>query len=159
MSENVSERLDSPAFWEHKKLQDMTHEQWESLCDGCAKCCLVKLVDDETEELHYTSLSCRLLNEASCRCNDYANRSTLVDGCLKLTPETLPDMMSWLPETCSYKLLAEGQALPPWHPLITGDPQSVHDAGISIQGKCTSEKKCDGPEQDYIVPNGFFDPS
>lgn len=156
MSKNASDSVASKAFWEHKNLQDLTHEEWESLCDGCAKCCLVKLVDEETEMLHYTSLSCRLLDETTCRCRDYSNRLTRVQGCLKLTPQSLPDMMAWLPPTCSYRLLAEGQALPQWHPLISGDPHSVHEEGISVKGKCLNEDLRDGAEQTYVVSNDFF---
>ncbi|MGC6471943.1 MAG: YcgN family cysteine cluster protein [Parvibaculales bacterium] len=159
MPVKASDFTETVPFWERKSLHELSHEEWEALCDGCAKCCLVKLVDEETEELHYTRLSCRLLDESSCRCSDYAQRLTRVKGCLKLTPETLPDMMTWLPQTCSYRLLAEGRDLPHWHPLVSGDPQSVHDMGISIKGKCVNEKHCDGIEQDYVVPGNFFDPS
>ncbi|MGI9374058.1 MAG: YcgN family cysteine cluster protein [Hyphomicrobiales bacterium] len=127
-----------PPFWETKSLQQMSRSEWEALCDGCGRCCLVKLIDDETEELHYTMASCRLLDTKSCQCSDYAKRAELIKDCISLNPDNLSEM-NWLPPTCAYKRLAEGRTLSWWHPLISGDVETVHEAGISVRGKCISE--------------------
>lgn len=125
-------------FWKRKRLGEMCREEWESLCDGCALCCLQKLEDDETGEVFYTDIACQLLDVKTCRCTDYLNRAQRVADCVVLTPDD-PDTFSWLPSTCAYRLLAEGHDLPAWHHLITGDPDSVHEAGISSRGKLVSE--------------------
>lgn len=125
---------DSTPFWRSKTLEEMTEAEWESLCDGCGRCCLVKLEDDDTGKIHATDIGCRLFDAATCRCHDYANRSKTVPDCVTLTPEavrTLP----WLPPTCAYRLLGEGRDLPWWHPLVSGDPQTVIAAGVSVRGK------------------------
>ncbi len=119
-------------FWETTALAAMSREQWESLCDGCALCCLQKLEDEDTGELFYTDLACRLLDLESTRCQDYQHRSQRVKDCLVLTPNE-PDAMAWLPRSCAYRRLTEGKDLPSWHPLRTGDPDSVHAAGISAR--------------------------
>ena len=130
-------------FWETTALADMTPPQWESLCDGCALCCLQKLEDDTDNEIYYTDVACRLLDVSggcnNCRCQHYTDRTTQVEHCMVLTADNLPQSMRWLPDTCAYKLLAQQQPLPNWHPLITGDANSVHAAGISARGRCTSE--------------------
>lgn len=121
-------------FWLSKTLDEMTMQEWESLCDGCGRCCLVKLEDDDTGRIHATDIGCRLFDAGTCRCKDYSHRSTLVPDCVTLTPEdvrTLP----WLPPTCAYRLVGEGRDLPWWHPLVSGDPETVVTAGVSVRGR------------------------
>lgn len=125
-------------FWRRKRLADMTTEEWESLCDGCGKCCLVKLQDADTDAVAYTDVACRLLDCDSCRCSDYPNRKTKVSDCVVLSPD-LVNELGWMPSTCAYRLLKEGKDLYWWHPLISGNPDTVHDAGISVRGRVISE--------------------
>jgi uncharacterized cysteine cluster protein YcgN (CxxCxxCC family) len=125
-------------FWKRKSLAEMSTREWESLCDGCALCCLQKLEDEDTGEIYFTDIACRLLDTEACRCTNYPARLNIVKTCLVLSADK-PDAFRWLPATCAYRRLAEGADLPYWHPLITGDPDSVHDAGISARGKCVSE--------------------
>lgn len=129
----------TPRFWEVKALGEMTPEEWESLCDGCGRCCLIKLEDPDTGELAYTDVACRLFDPETCRCGNYVLRARLVEGCVVLTPTRLPDVAGWLPRTCAYRLLHEGKPLPAWHPLLTGDPESVHRAGISLRHRTVPE--------------------
>lgn len=126
-------------FWRRKRLSEMTAREWESLCDGCGRCCLNKLEDWDTGEIHWTVVACRLLDAGTCRCTDYANRRERVPDCLKLTPEGLGNL-GWLPPTCGYRLVAEGRDLRWWHPLVSGDPETVHRAGISVRGRTISEE-------------------
>jgi len=126
-------------FWKRKTLAEMNRAEWESLCDGCGRCCLHKLRDDYTGAVSWTNVSCRLLDDKSCRCSDYVNRRRRVPDCVQLTPESLAEI-DWLPPSCAYRRLNEGQDLPPWHPLRTGDPDSVHSAGVSVRGKVIDER-------------------
>ena len=125
-------------FWQRKPLVDLTSAEWEALCDGCGRCCLHKLEDEDTGELYFTNVACRLLDLKTCRCQEYARRVELIPDCLMLSPSNL-ELFKQLPSTCAYRLLAEGQPLPDWHPLVTGDVDSVHSAGISVRGKVVSE--------------------
>lgn len=128
----------SQPFWETKSLSEMSRDEWESLCDGCGRCCLNKLIDDDTEEIHHTDVACRLLDLDSCRCGDYANRKKQVPDCQVLVAKDIPEFR-WLPSTCAYRLLSEGKPLFDWHPLISGDPETVHEHRISVRGRAISE--------------------
>lgn len=128
---------DTP-FWKRKTLEEMSRAEWESLCDGCGKCCLVKLQDPDTDEISYTDVACKLLDGATCRCTDYARRKRRVPDCVVLSPAVVADL-AWMPTTCAYRLLREGQDLAWWHPLVSGDPATVHEAGISVRGRVISE--------------------
>ncbi|MEH3107812.1 MAG: YcgN family cysteine cluster protein [Sphingomonas fennica] len=136
-------------FWETKRLEQMSRQEWESLCDGCGKCCLHKLEDDETGELYPTNVACKLLDRRTGQCGDYRRRRLFVPECVRLTPAKVR-ALDWLPETCAYRLLDEGAALPEWHPLVSGDPESVHRAGISVRGWTVSEVDA-GDLEDHVV--------
>ena len=136
-------------FWKTKSLESMSEAEWESLCDGCGKCCLSKLEDADTGQIYWTKVGCRLLDEGTCRCADYENRSAKVADCVRLTPANVRTI-KWLPRTCGYRLVADGDDLPWWHPLISGDPQTVHIAGVSAQGRLEAS------DADLSEPEDYF---
>ena len=133
----MNSRADPP-FWQRKALADMSREEWESLCDGCGLCCLQKLEDDDDGTIYYTDVACRLLDLQTCRCRDYRHRRRQVPDCVVLTPGML-GRLHWLPPSCAYRLLEDGQPLPAWHHLVCGDRREVHRAGISRSGRMISE--------------------
>ncbi|MEE4357428.1 MAG: YcgN family cysteine cluster protein [Desulfococcaceae bacterium] len=149
----------SDVFWEKKSLEEMTKEEWELLCDGCAVCCLHKLEDEDTGEVFYTAVACRMLDRDRCRCMSYEKRFAQIPGCLHLTPETVKEY-HWLPATCAYRLISEGKDLPVWHPLRSGDPESVHTSGISLRDRVISECHADMENLEaYIIRSCPFPPS
>ena len=138
-------------YWREKSLDEMNVAEWEALCDGCARCCLNKLEDADTGEIEWTNVACRLLDEGTCRCKDYANRRDKVDDCVQLTSRKVKDL-TWLPPTCAYRLIAEGRDLYWWHYLVSGDRETVHQAGISVRGRTVSENDVpDDKLAEYIV--------
>jgi len=144
---------DEIPFWKRKPLEKMTKSEWESVCDGCGKCCLVKLEDaDDATRTYFTSVGCRLLDGETCGCRNYPNRTAEVHDCVQLTPRNVKKIV-WLPPTCGYRLLAQGHDLYWWHPLVSGDPETVHAAGISVRGrvKASEEEVPDDELEDWIV--------
>ncbi len=138
------------AFWRHKKLHEMTGEEWESLCDECGRCCLHKLEDEESGEFLFTNVACRLLDPNSGLCRDYSHRFERVPDCLGLRPEDIP-RFRWLPSSCAYRLIAEGKDLPTWHPLVSGEKDSVYQAGVSVRGRCVCESEVKDDILEHIV--------
>lgn len=136
-------------YWTKIPLSEMTTKQWEDLCDGCGKCCLSKLEDEDSGDIYYTSVACQLFDEGTCTCKDYSNRFKQVSDCVKLTPNNVTTI-PWLPMTCAYRLVAEGKPLEPWHPLISRDANSVHEAGISVRGKITANELELGAAEEYL---------
>jgi len=137
------------SFWKTKKLGEMTTEEWESLCDRCGKCCLIKLEDEDTREIHFTSVVCKYIDLKTCRCTRYGERTRLVPQCLDLKQHDFAEF-DWLPSTCAYRLLSDGEDLPAWHPLLTGNGKSVEKAGISIKSYAMKETEIDRPEEHVI---------
>ncbi|MDX2236099.1 MAG: YcgN family cysteine cluster protein [Hyphomonadaceae bacterium] len=129
----------SDPYWKTTPLAAMSEAQWEGLCDGCGKCCLIGLEDEDTGEIYLTDVACKLFDDKSCRCSNYDQRREIVDDCVKLTPETI-GQLTWLPKTCAYRLVHEGRDLFWWHPLVSGDPESVHAAKVSVRGKTRPER-------------------
>ena len=141
-----------PRFWETTPLDKLNRAEWEAVCDGCGKCCLNKLEDEDTGEVALTCVACRLLDDQSCRCAQYPIRHQFVPECIVLTPKTLIDNMYWLPLTCGYRLLYEGRPLYDWHPLISGDAETVHKAGVSVRGMTIPEFEVDEDDwEDHII--------
>lgn len=142
----------SRPFWETKSLAGMTVPEWESLCDGCGLCCLVRFEEEDSGEVVPTRVHCRLFDPDACRCADYANRKKHVPDCIKLTPYNI-DALAWMPLSCAYRRIHEGRGLAEWHPLISGDPESVHRAGVSVRGQTISEAELDDPDEavDYAA--------
>ena len=138
-------------FWKTKTMEEMSKKEWESLCDGCGRCCLNKFEDEDTKEIFYTDVACRLFNINTCRCSNYKERTSYVKDCLVLTPEVMPEM-NCLPPTCGYRLIYERKDLYDWHPLISGNKNSVHDSGISAKGRAVSEATIDEDDlENHIV--------
>jgi uncharacterized cysteine cluster protein YcgN (CxxCxxCC family) len=142
----------SEPFWKAKRLEELSREEWESLCDGCGRCCLVKLEEVDTGATHFTDVACFMLDCHSCRCSDYAERRSHVPDCVTLTPDIVRSV-DWLPPTCAYRLLADGEDLYWWHPLVSGDPDTVHAAGVSVRGKvrATDRQVCQDDWHEHVV--------
>jgi len=143
---------DEAPFWRRKTLSQMTRREWESLCDGCGRCCLNKLIDADSNATVFTNVGCRLLDAKACRCTDYGNRQARVKDCVRLTPRNVR-RLTWLPPTCAYRLVAEGRDLAWWHPLVSGSRATVHDAGVSVRGRVAASEK-DVPDEkleEYVV--------
>ena len=132
--------MDGEPFWRAKPMAALSAEEWESLCDGCGKCCTIKLQDEDTDEILYTDVVCHLLDTHSCRCTRYRDRARLVPDCVKVTPDNIAGL-SFMPSTCAYRLIAEGKDLPDWHPLVSGKRDSVHRAGMSVRYRVISEEE------------------
>lgn len=143
---------DDRPFWKRKTLSQMTQAEWESLCDGCGRCCLNKLEEEDTGHTFFTNVACRLFDHDSCRCSDYPNRQNKVKDCVRLTPRNVKRIV-WLPPTCAYRLLADGRDLYWWHPLVSGDPETVRIAGVSVAGHALKDETNipDADLEDYIV--------
>jgi len=139
----------SDKFWQQKSLAELSNKEWESLCDGCGRCCLIKLEDETSGKLYYTSIVCAYLDLANCRCTDYAKRSLRQPDCIKLSKDNI-DKLEWMPKTCAYRLLAAGKDLKSWHPLLSGSNDSVHEAGVSVRSFAMLEEGDEELEQ-YII--------
>ena len=140
---------DDAPFWDTTPLDQMTPAQWESLCDGCGRCCLHKLRDEDDNSLAWTNVSCRLLDTTSCQCTNYPRRQEKVPDCVSLTPALLREI-DWLPPSCAYRRVAEGRGLAWWHPLVSGDPATVHTSGASVRGRAVNERRA-GALEDHVV--------
>lgn len=145
----TSSNNDISKFWELKSLYEMSNDEWEQLCDGCAKCCLHKLEDEDTGTVYYTNIACRMLDLSTCRCKDYVRRTTLIRDCVEIRPDSL-GVLDSMPPGCAYRLIYEGKPLPDWHHLISGDRQSIHKAGKSVLGRTVDEQDVEDYE-DQIV--------
>jgi uncharacterized cysteine cluster protein YcgN (CxxCxxCC family) len=152
--------MTSAPFWRTKTLAQMSPREWESLCDGCGLCCLIRLEDEDTGEVTPTRVACRLFDPHACSCSDYADRHRTVPDCIKLTPGNIRTL-HWMPRSCAYRRLHEGRGLAPWHPLVSGDPQTVHAAGISVRDQTISEAVLDHPDDavDFLAPDLLEDRS
>lgn len=139
-------------FWERKALSDMSTEEWESICDGCAKCCLVQLEDETQQRLVFTDVACDLLDDNTCRCADYANRSTRVPGCISMNADNIESVAAFAPPSCAYRLLLEGKSLPDWHHLVSGRASSVHEGGHSVRHRVRFQRDINEHHlEDYVV--------
>ena len=144
---STSEKPTSP-FWKLKTLEEMSAEEWESLCDRCGRCCLVKLEDEDSGDIHFTNVACRLFASGTCQCSDYENRQQQVSDCIRLTPEEVRKI-SWLPPTCGYRLVRDCEDLKWWHPLVSGSAETVHEAGVSVRGRVAASED-DIPVEDLL---------
>lgn len=152
MSDPIDRTGLPPRFWERKQLRDLSKREWEALCDGCGKCCLNKLEDEDTGEVALTRVACRLLDDATCHCAQYEIRHQFVPDCIVLSPSNIESNLYWMPATCAYRLVHEGRPLYDWHPLISGDPETVHSAGISVRNMTVSEFEVDEDDwEDHII--------
>ncbi|MEP5762807.1 MAG: YcgN family cysteine cluster protein [Litoreibacter sp.] len=152
MSDPIQRKGLRHRFWEKVPLQNLMPKEWEALCDGCGKCCLNKLEDDETNEIAFTRVACRLLDGDTCHCFHYETRHQFVPDCVTLTPANIAEIAYWMPQTCAYRLIFEGKELYDWHPLISGDMQTVHDAGVSVQGWSVPEQEVHEDEwEEHII--------
>lgn len=142
-------------FWETKTLDQLSRSQWEALCDGCGRCCLNKFKKPKSGKVYYTWVSCFLLDVETCRCTGYEERHVLAPDCIELTPANV-HRLRWLPSTCAYRLVAQKKPLPAWHPLLSGDSQSVHHARISVRGRAISETLVPPEEYDDYKIRGRF---
>ena len=152
MSDPIARPGLSPKFWETKRLTQMNEAEWEALCDGCGKCCLNKLEDEDSGEVALTRVACRLLDDATCRCAHYDTRHQFVPDCIVLKPANIESHLYWMPQTCGYRLIHEGKPLFDWHPLVSGSPETVHAAGVSMRGRTVSEfDVADDDWEDHII--------
>ncbi len=141
-----------PRFWEQKTLFEMSRDEWESICDGCAKCCLTQLQDEESEQLVFTNVACDLLNDNTCLCTDYDNRSERVPSCVTMDAGNVEQAAEFAPPSCAYRLLLLGEPLPEWHHLISGDTDTVHQQGKSARGRVVFQRDVDEESiEDYVV--------
>jgi uncharacterized protein len=144
-------------FWKTKTLLEMSPAEWESLCDGCAQCCIIKFEDEDSGRIYHTNVVCELLDIYHCKCTRYADRSKKVPTCLTLDPQLIHEL-KWMPETCAYRLLSEGKDLPDWHPLVSGSPDTVHSSGHSVRAKVVSARGIDEEDlPDYVIDDDFVD--
>ena len=142
-----------PPFWRTKTLEEMSRDEWEALCDGCGRCCLIKLEDEDTADIYLTRLSCSMLDVRTCRCKDYPNRFSKMPDCLEIDIARAREL-SWLPKTCAYRIVSEGKDLPWWHPLVSGTTETVHQAGISVKSFAMSERRVKEDNYwKYIIPD------
>lgn len=153
MSDDPIERAGLGArFWERKKMSQMSPKEWEALCDGCGKCCLNKLEDEDSGEVALTNVACRLLDDSTCRCSQYPIRHQFVPECIMMSPSNIEEHMYWLPQTCAYRLVYEGKPLARWHPLISGTAETVHQAGVSVKHKTIPEFEVDDDDwEEHII--------
>ncbi|MDA3857170.1 MAG: YcgN family cysteine cluster protein [Roseovarius sp.] len=152
MSDPIDRSGLRPEFWKSTPLERMTRDEWEALCDGCGKCCMNKLEDEDSGEVVMTRIACRLFDDTTCKCGQYPIRHQFVPECISLSPQNLDSHLYWMPETCAYKLLHQGKPLYDWHPLISGDEQSVHDARVSMQSRTLPEFEiAEDDWEDHII--------
>jgi uncharacterized cysteine cluster protein YcgN (CxxCxxCC family) len=152
MTDPIAQQGLSPKFWEKKRLSQMNEAEWEALCDGCGKCCLNKLEDEDSGEVALTRVACRLLDDATCRCAHYDTRHQFIPDCIVLKPANIESHLYWMPQTCAYRLIYEGKPLFEWHRLISGSAETVHMAGVSMQDRTVSEfDVADDDWEDHII--------